>query len=114
MSFLLIAIGGGLGAVFRFIVGQQVPFSFDKMSVNIIGSFIIARVFVYMAGQYEERAMLVFMLGVFTTFSVFFLDLLKLLEAENPLFSFRYVTRSVVASLVALVAGVTTMQVALT
>jgi fluoride exporter len=114
MSFLIIAIGGGLGAVFRFIVGQQVPFYFDKMSVNIISSFIIARVFVYMAGQNEERAMLVFMLGVFTTFSVFFLDLLKLLEVENPLFAFRYFTRSVVASLVVLVAGVTTMQVALT
>ena len=114
MSFLLNAIGGGLGAVFQFILGQQVPFSFDKMSVNIIGSFIIALGFVYMAGQYEERAMLVVMLGVFTTFSVFFLDLLKLLEAENLLFAFRYVTRSVVASLVALMAGVTTMQVALT
>lgn len=117
MSYLLIAIGGELGAVFRFIVGQQVPFPFGTMSVNIIGSFIMVLAFVYMARRFEDRTMLFVMTGIlagFTTFSALSLDTLKLWEAGKALFALGYVTTSVVVSLVALVAGETAMRVALT
>jgi len=118
MSYLLITISGELGAVFRFFVGQQVPFPFGTMSVNIIGSFIMVLAFVYMARRFEDRTMLFVMTGVimggFTTFSSFSLDTLKLWEAGKALFALGYVTTSVVVSLVALVAGETAMRVALT
>jgi CrcB protein len=106
MSYLLLAIGDGLGTVFRFSAGQQVPFPFGTISVNIIGFFIMGLAFVYTAGRYEGRTMLFVMTGVimggFTTFSAFSLDTLKLWEAGKPLFELGYVTASVVASLVAL------------
>jgi fluoride ion exporter CrcB/FEX len=52
--------------------------------------------------------------GVLGGFTAFSHDAPNLWEARKPLFAFGYVTASVVASLVALVAGATTMRVALT
>ena len=117
MSYLAIAIGGGLGTVCRFIVGQQVPFPFGILSVNIFGSFIMFLAFVYLAGRYEDQTMLFVMIGVlggFITFSAFSLDALKIWTARKALFALGYVSTSVLASLVLLVAGVTAMWVELT
>ena len=82
---------------------------------QFIDPFIMGLAFVYLASQYEERGMLFVMMGIlsgFTTFSAFLFDGLKLWDAEKSLFSFGYLTTSVVSLLVVFVADGAAIRVA--
>ena len=98
MSYLLITIGGGLGVPFLSVVGQQFPFLFDTMNVNIIWTFIIDLAFVYMAVQFEKRMMLFDMVGILGGFTIFFAfspDNLKLLDVRKKPYFLSTMSRSV-------------------
>ena len=114
MSYLIVSMGGAIGALLRFVVGKQVAFPFGTLSVNIIGSFLMGLGFVYLASRFDGRLTLLLMTGVlggFTTFSAFSLDAYRLYEAGRSMFALGYVGVSVIGSLAAVLLGVQIMRV---
>ena len=45
MVYLLVACGGGIGALLRFCLVQMVAFPYGTLSVNVIGSFLMGLAF---------------------------------------------------------------------
>ena len=113
---LAVAAGGALGAVGRYLLVVQVGhwlgtgFPYGTMVANVLGSFIMGALIETMAlvwsTSLELRAFLtVGVLGAFTTFSTFSMDVALLVErgAFGP--AFLYVLSSVVLSIAALFAA---------
>ena len=113
MVYLLVACGGGIGAFLRFCLVQTVAFPYGTLSVNVIGSFLMGLAFAYFTGRLGEVAPLFLMAGIlggFTTFSAFSLDLLKLLDMGQFGFAFAYICGSVLGGLVAVFLGFIAMR----
>ena len=82
MNFLMIAAGGALGAVARYLVSLSIStlvhegFIWGTLAVNIIGSFFFGFLFEFLhlhhtLGQEMRMFMFVGFLGAFTTFSTY-------------------------------------------
>lgn len=117
MLWLYIALGGALGAVSRYalgnIVSQQLgaSFPYGTLGVNILGSFVIGVLWVWLAQQQwgnpaYKQFLIVGFLGAFTTFSSFSLDSILLLQQERLLAFAGYVSISVIGCLIATIAGI--------
>ena len=111
-----IAIGGAIGAVARHLVGVQMlrllgsGFPWGTLTVNVVGSFAMGALVELMAIRWsvgpELRAfMTVGILGAFTTFSTFSLDIAVLGERGEVLPAGLYVLLSVGLSISALFFG---------
>ena len=95
---LLVALGGGIGAVGRYQLGRAVThwagpntgFPWSTLSANVIGSLAMGLLVGWLAhrggaGSETVRLLLgVGLLGGFTTFSAFGLDAAKLFDAGHP------------------------------
>ncbi|KEI35011.1 fluoride efflux transporter CrcB [Allofrancisella frigidaquae] len=117
LMVLLVGLGGGLGAIARFLVTQASASISKQIPVgvflcNIIGSFFIGLIaaFLIKTNLFNEdisaytRALLVTgFLGGFTTFSSFSLDILNLLQRGEGFLAFGYILASVIFSLFAVV-----------
>ncbi len=115
LLILLVGIGGGLGAISRFLVAQASAGISSQIPVgificNIVGSLVIGMVaaFLIKTQLFSEevsihaRALIVTgFLGGFTTFSSFSLDMLNLLQRGEIVTAFGYAILSVVVSLIA-------------
>ncbi len=114
MKYLLcIALGGSLGAVFRYVLsgwatnvwGSNLPVG--TFAVNVLGSFAIGIVFVLIERQLLHPdwrgVLMVGFLGAFTTFSTFSLETIALIEAGHWLYALSYMAASAVSCV--LVAG---------
>ena len=121
---LFVAAGGALGAVGRYLtvigVGAVMGhgFPFGTLVVNVLGSFILGALVETMALKWsvsqEVRALLVVgMLGAFTTFSTFSLDVIVQLERGQLVPAAVYILSSVTLSVLALFAGLRLMRVVL-
>ena len=113
---LLVAIGGALGSVSRYLIGLATlrwfgpNFPWGTLAVNIIGGLaigvfaeLIARRF---DGSAELRLFIVTgILGGFTTFSAFSLEVTAMAERGDYLTALTYVLTSVIISVAAVVAG---------
>ena len=78
-EILLVALGGAIGAVLRFSVGQFIDssqFPWATFTVNIIGSFMMAFIMFAYTGMSLETRLFLFtgLIGAFTTMSTFTLD----------------------------------------
>jgi CrcB protein len=115
-SLLVVAGGGAIGAVARYLVyivaghvfGTQFPYG--TLIVNILGSFIMGALtetmaLVWSASNEMRLFLAVGFLGAFTTFSSFSLDFAVLYERGQLLLCTVYVGVSVVCSIGALFAG---------
>ncbi len=111
-----IAAGGAVGAVARYGVVVAAAhlwgaaFPWGTLTVNVVGSFILGALVEVMALIWSPsegmRAFLVIgMLGAFTTFSTFSLDVVSLYQRGAMAAAAGYVLASVVLSVVALFAG---------
>ena len=119
---LLVAVGGGLGAWLRYVAGLTWPaapgaFPWTTLSVNVLGSLAMGLLAGWLArngSQSEQWRLLlgVGLLGGFTTFSAFSLELALLIERGNMGSAFLYAALSVCAGLAALFAGLSLMRVA--
>lgn len=120
-EILLVAGGGAVGAVARYLVyvlaGQLLgpAFPFGTLIVNIVGSFLMGLLvetmaLVWSASQEARLFLAVGVLGAFTTFSTFSLDVAVLYERGRPVLVATYIVVSVICSIGALFAGLHVMR----
>ena len=94
INILLIASGGALGAVLRFtttgLIKNLFLYSFiGTLIVNIIGSFLIG-LFIYLiqsknlSEEFTKYFLIIGLLGSYTTFSAFSLEIVDLLKDVEP------------------------------
>ena len=117
-QLLAIAGGGAVGAIFRYGMSNGVyrllgrDFPYGTLVVNVLGSLLMGLFFVIlverMAVSAEWRlAILVGLLGSFTTFSTFSIETLTLFDAGLPLKAVLNIVLSVVLCLTATWLGIT-------
>jgi CrcB protein len=116
-AYLLVGLGGAIGAVARYgtgvLVGQlwRHPFPLATLLINIVGSLAMGLLVGWLAralppAQNEIRLFVaVGILGGFTTFSAFSLEVVTLIERGNLGQAAIYVLGSVIVSVVALLIG---------
>ena len=115
-TVMAIALGGALGAVARHfishwsVVALGNGFPWGTLTVNVVGCFALGVVVEVMALVWSPAAdwrafLTVGVLGAFTTFSAFALDISILHERGEMLQAILYVTVSVAGSIAAIFAG---------
>jgi len=111
-SFIMVALGGAIGASARFGLGLALArdgFPVAIIAANVLGSFLMG-LFVVWSFQkgmaHLNPLVMTGVLGGFTTFSAFSLEAYTLFERGQVGAAATYVGISVVASLLALAAGV--------
>lgn len=105
MTFLWIAMGGALGALARYAFGTLLSFPFGTLAVNILGCFVIGALFPQSLSPKAHDFLIIGVLGGFTTFSTFSLDVFKLVDSGAHFGAGLYVIASLFLSLGAVVLG---------
>ncbi|NNL06695.1 MAG: fluoride efflux transporter CrcB [Gammaproteobacteria bacterium] len=116
-SLVFIAIGGALGAVLRYGASVSVyallgrGFPYGTLFVNVSGSLLMGLLSVLMLERFNigpewRAAVLVGVLGSFTTFSTFSIETLNLLEQGDWLRAMSNIVLSVLVCLAAVWLGV--------
>lgn len=119
-----IAAGGAIGAVARHLVAGQIGgllghgFPWAILSVNILGSFILGVLvetfaLVWSPSQELRGFIVVGMLGAFTTFSTFSMDVVLLYERGQMLSAALYIGASVVLAVMAFFIAMQLMRLVL-
>mgnify|MGYP003393403704 FL=1 len=123
MPLIYVMTGGAIGSALRYLmmsfIGRLIvsPFPYGTLAVNVLGSFIIGAWIAVMANLLPERSRdlhLLFAVGVlggFTTFSAFSLDIFYLFERSAYSEAAFYIIGSVLISVAALVAGMWLVKV---
>ena len=120
-TLLMVALGGAIGASGRYGIGVLAgrlthgDFPAGTFTANIVGSFVLGVLAGLMTFAWnpapEIRAFLVVgVLGGFTTFSAFSLDVVLLMERGRPLLAAGYLVATVVVSVGGLFAGLRLMR----
>ncbi|MGE0831388.1 MAG: fluoride efflux transporter CrcB [Simkaniaceae bacterium] len=112
-EIVLIGIGGGVGAIFRFLVSRfsqgilGFAFPYGTLIVNVTGAFFIGLLSVLIfervahLGEELRALLLIGLLGGFTTFSSFSLETLVLWRRGEVFKTILYISLSVGLSLIA-------------
>lgn len=105
MQLLLVALGGGAGALARYLLGGWVQrwagagFPWGTLTVNLVGCLVAGFVIRWLGGMAEATQMralvAVGFLGAFTTFSTFGVETVALLQRGEWLRGTVYVLASV-------------------
>ena len=120
--YLLVGIGGALGAMARYGVGTALPapangFPVATALINIVGSLAMGLLVGTLAKttpQYQNEIRLFVAVGIFggfTTFSSFSLDAITLIERGDFVLATAYIVGSVLLSLAGLYAGLAAIRV---
>lgn len=128
MATANVALGGAVGAALRYQLGRTMThwlgpntvtaFPWATLAANVLGSLAMGLLAGWLArhgtGQGEQFRLLlgVGLLGGFTTFSAFSLEMMLLVERGQPLLAVTYAAISVLAGLTALYCGLIVMRVA--
>ena len=103
-NWMLVALGGALGAVLRFYISESMPatgFPWATLSVNLVGSLLLGAVAAATLSNAlsEQQALLlgVGLLGAFTTMSTFSVETITLVETGQWRLAGAYVVVSAVA-----------------
>lgn len=121
MQWLAIALGGALGSVLRFAaVGYLTPllnyrFPFGTFVVNVVGSFLIGVAYVLLVEKTTLPAewrlfFITGILGGFTTFSAFSLEILQLWQEGHVFNALLYASSSVILGLLMAFVGMSLTQ----
>ena len=122
-SILLVMAGGGVGAVLRFQLGRMMPFSasgwpWGTFAANVIGGLAMGALAAWLlragaAGENMRLLLGVGLLGGFTTFSAFSLDMMRMIEGGNAGMACVYALASVMLALAALFIGMAATRMVL-
>ncbi|MCJ2177251.1 fluoride efflux transporter CrcB [Novosphingobium album (ex Hu et al. 2023)] len=122
---LFVALGGGTGAWLRFLVGRAwtamigpiraSEFPFATLTVNVLGSLFMGLLIGWLArfgshGEGTRQFLAIGLLGGFTTFSSFSLDIVTLTERGQLGLAAFYTSISVIAGVVSLFLGLAIMR----
>jgi fluoride exporter len=112
---LVIFLGGGIGSVCRYLLGElvqsraRVEFPLGTLIVNVVGCLAIgflAKYFLHeQTPSLARTALVIGFCGGFTTFSAFSLETLGLLTGGKPGAALTYVATSLVLCLLGTTAG---------
>ena len=115
MAYLLAALGGAVGALARWAVGLALPRSsgswpWATLAVNLVGCLLIGVLFAVLdARRPDDDRLRTFLgagvLGGFTTFSAFAVEVTGLLRTGAPIMAVAYIAVSVLGGVVAVAAG---------
>ena len=116
MGYLIVFLGGGIGAALRHGVNLAaarvagIAFPYGTLTVNVVGSLVMGLIAAYFAfrgdaSQHWRLFLTTGILGGFTTFSAFSLDVALLYERGEFGVAALYVAVSVAISIAALFAG---------
>lgn len=115
LQTMMIAFGGALGALLRFwvstgfyqLLGRDFPYG--TLAVNVIGSLLMGFLSIWTIDRLFatewKMAILVGLLGAFTTFSTFSLDTFYLIENQAYLKALLNITSNVLLCIIALWLG---------
>lgn len=115
-SILLVGAGGFLGSVTRFLFTHYIyrwlapTFPLGTLTVNLLGSFLIGLLFGFFAkgvlhGEGWQLFLIIGILGGFTTFSAYSLELLLMLREGQLIPAVLYATGSLILGLLSCIAG---------
>jgi len=118
VAVLLVAIGGGIGSVTRYLVGGWFAsrfgpaFPYGTFVINVTGSFIIGLFLAFAQERvslspYWRLFFAVGFLGGYTTFSSFEYESIRLLQDGEMLLGAVYMIGSVAAGGIAAIGGIT-------
>ncbi len=115
---MYVGIGGAVGSMLRYLLSALVgqasgsEFPYGTLTVNIFGSFLMGAWIAFAAYAVPEKSreslhllLAVGMLGGFTTFSAFSMDMFQLATRGLLLQAASYAAASLLVSLMALMAG---------
>ena len=115
MAYLLAALGGALGALARWGVAELLPSSpagwpWATLLVNLTGCLLLGALFALLAVRSPEASwprpfLAVGVLGGYTTYSAFAVEVVRLTEAGAAVSAGAYVLVSVVGGVAAVAAG---------
>ena len=122
MLFISIFLGGGSGALSRFILVNQInklvpsQIAYGTISVNIIGALLIGMIYYLILSKLNiNENIKVFItvgfLGGFTTFSSFNLEFFKLLESGNFINALIYAVLTFAGTILSFYFGFNLMKV---
>ena len=117
INIIAIALGGAIGAVLRYLLGNQISilfgtnFPFSILIINVIGSFFMGMAIesfnlFSISNEPLQKFFTIGILGAFTTFSTFSLDALDLILKNRFLDAFIYVFASVILAIGFLFLGI--------
>lgn len=127
IATLYVALGGGAGAAIRYQLGRSMThwlghhtvsaFPWATLSANVLGSLAMGVLAGFLArhghgGEHWRLLLGVGLLGGFTTFSSFSLEMMLLIERGQPFLAFTYAAISLLAGLTALYIGLIAMRIA--
>ena len=115
MICLLAAVGGALGALARWALSEAFPHSpgawpWSTLLVNLLGCLLIGALLAVLLARFPSSPWLrpflaVGVLGGFTTYSTFAVDVVRLTGAGHEVLAGAYVLASVLGGVVAVVVG---------
>jgi fluoride exporter len=115
MAYLFAALGGALGALARWGVATALPHSpggwpWSTLLVNLVGCLLIGVLLAVLLARFPTSPWLrpflaVGVLGGFTTYSTFAVDIVRLTGSGQPALAVAYVLASVLGGVLAVVVG---------
>jgi CrcB protein len=121
--YVVAALGGALGALARWAIAVALPHSpgvwpWSTLVVNLIGCLAIGALLAVLLARFPRSPWLrpflaVGVLGGFTTYSTFAMDVVRLTGAGHPVLAVGYVLVSVLGGVLAVVVGLVTGRAAI-
>ena len=123
MIYVLAALGGALGALGRWGLAEALPHSpgawpWSTLAVNLVGCLLIGILLAVLLARFPDSPWLrpflaVGVLGGFTTYSTFAVDVVRLTDAGHPVLAAAYLLASVLGGVLAVLAGLLAARAAL-
>jgi CrcB protein len=120
VAYLLAAIGGALGALARWAVAEAFPsapggWPWGTLLVNLTGCFLLGGLFAVLAARFPEPSWArplfgVGVLGGYTTYSTFAVEVVDLLDGAAILLAAGYVLLSTIGGIAAVALGALAVQ----